>query len=71
MVLPIDQRATFTAAQGERSPKKGSFTVGITRTATNVHLTLSAWDEYSAIELYERLVQSVQNGKLTLDLKSK
>ncbi len=71
MVLPIDQKIASPAAQGDRSPKKGSFTVGITRTAANVHLTLSAWDEYSAIELYERLVQSVQNGKLTLDLKSK
>ncbi len=45
--------------------------VGITRSGTSVTLTFYAQDEYTSIELYDSLVQSVHAGKLNLNLSIK
>jgi hypothetical protein len=50
------------------SPDAPGLGVGVTRSGTSVTLTFYAQDEYTSIELYDKLVQSVQGGKLDLQL---
>jgi hypothetical protein len=46
----------------------GGFRVEIKRHGDVVEIIFTAGDEYTAIELYEHLVQSTQKGTLHLDL---
>jgi hypothetical protein len=46
----------------------GRVRVTVSRLGPSVQVTLHCGDEYAAIEVYERIVQSVRDGKLRLDL---
>lgn len=45
------------------------YKVAIRRTGCAVEITLTSSDEYAGIELYDRLMQSVKNGSLRLEVK--
>jgi hypothetical protein len=42
--------------------------VGIKRFGNSVQLTLQCSGDYHAIEVYDRVVEGAQNGKVTIDL---
>ncbi len=46
----------------------GKARVTVSRLGPSVQVALHCGDEYTAIEVYERIVQSVKDGKLRLDL---
>jgi len=47
----------------------GGYTIGIRRTGAAVTITLTSSSEYASMELYDSLVQSVEQGSLRLELK--
>lgn len=60
------------AKQKDEAPASGTNAatcgVSVRRIGNVVHLSLSAADDYRAIEFYERLVESAKKGKLQFDL---
>ena len=67
----IDGAGSNTKSSGEaRSVNRPSgFRIQVSRQGTTVHLSLSAGDEYAAVELYEHFVQALEQGRLSLELK--
>ncbi len=49
-------------------PPRSGFSVGVNRQGCVVHLSLTAGDEYGAVELYEHFVQSLAKGRLRLEI---
>ena len=45
--------------------------IGIKRTGASVQINLKCSGDYQAIELYDRLVEAAQKGKVTIDLKAR
>ncbi|WP_419759252.1 hypothetical protein [Acidisoma sp.] len=45
--------------------------IGIKRAGNTVQISLQCEGDYQAIELYDRLVDAAQKGKVTIDLKAK
>lgn len=50
--------------------KPGGIGVSVTRASNSVQISFECTDDYSAIELYEHLVRSAQNGHLEIDLRA-
>ena len=46
----------------------GGYKIAIRRTGPTVEITLTSGSEYASIELYDRLVQSLERGSLRLEL---
>ncbi len=67
----IDGAGRNTRGSGEaRSVSRpGGFRIQVSRQGTTVHLSLSAADEYAAVELYEHFTQALEDGHLSLELK--
>lgn len=65
-----DARQSEPAKISDRAsqPLTGGYTVAIRRIGPAVEITLTANNEYSGMELYDRLVQSLKNGSLHLEL---
>lgn len=53
---------------GNASAPALGYSLGIQRLGSTVHVTLTAGNEYLAIELFDRLVESAQAGQLRLDV---
>ena len=51
-----------------RQAVAGGCSVAVRRTGKSVEVTLTANDEYAAIQLYDSLVQSISRGRLRLEL---
>ena len=45
--------------------------IGIKRYGGTVQISLQCDGDYQAIELYDRLVEAAQKGKVTIDLQAK
>ena len=45
--------------------------IGIKRLGSTVQISLQCEGDYQAIELYDRLVEAAQKGKVTIDLKAR
>ncbi len=54
---------------GDEPARPGGFRINVNRQGTTVHLSLTAADEYGAVELYEHFVQALERGRLNLELK--
>lgn len=48
--------------------KEGGYKIALRRTSKEISITLTAADEYSSIELYDHLLNSVKNGSLHLEM---
>jgi hypothetical protein len=48
----------------------GKIQIAVSRLGLSVHMALGCGDEYTAIEIYERIVRSVKDGQLRLDLRT-
>ena len=53
-------------AAGGCSPWDGGLCVDVGRRGSLVKLTITAQDDYGAIELYEHIVRSLERGRLVL-----
>ena len=67
----IDGAGSETKPSAGDQPARpgGGFRINVSRQGTTVHLSLTAADEYGAVELYEHFVQALERGSLNLELK--
>jgi hypothetical protein len=56
------------AGQAISVTPNGKVHLTVSRRGQSVQMALRCSDEYAAIEVYERIVRSVKDGKLRLDL---
>lgn len=47
----------------------GGYKIALQRSSTDVLITVTSRDEYSSIELYDRLLKSVKSGSLCLEME--
>ncbi len=63
-----DVRQEATASVGEPRAATRGHGLGIQRIGCAVQVTVTAANEYLAIELYDRLIQAARDGSVRLDL---
>jgi hypothetical protein len=64
----LDLSETGQTASVTSRDAEGKVRLAVSRLGASVHLALHCRDEYAAIEVYERIVQSIKDGRLRLDL---
>jgi hypothetical protein len=57
--------------QGESASNLLGMRIAIKRFGDRVQIILQCHGDYQAIELYERVVEAAQRGKVTLDLSAR
>lgn len=67
----VEKRDFVPQSDPEGSSDVLGMRIGIRRYGNNVQISLQCEGDYQAIELYDRLVEAAQQGKVTIDLKAK
>jgi hypothetical protein len=67
----VNRRETTPQTDGDGVSDLFGMSIGIKRTGPSVQISLKCSGDYQAIELYDRLVEAAQKGKVTIDLKAR
>jgi hypothetical protein len=67
----VDKRDMISQPNGEGASGLLGMKIGIKRVGSTVQISLQCDGDYQAMELYDRLVEAAQSGKVTIDLKSR
>ncbi len=60
-----------TSTEGEDTTGLLGIRIGIKRFGSSVQISFQCEGDYHAIEVYDRLVEAAQTGKVTIDLKER
>ena len=67
----VQKRDLISQPDGEGASDLLGMRIGIKRLGSTVQISLQCEGDYQAIELYDRLVEAAQKGKVTIDLKAR
>jgi hypothetical protein len=67
----VQKRAMVTHSEGDGISALLGMSISIKRSGNGVQICLTCSGDYQAIELYDRLVEAAQSGKVTIDLKAR
>ena len=67
----VQKRDLISQPHGEGASDLLGMRIGIKRLGSTVQISLQCEGDYQAIELYDRLVEAAQKGKVTIDLKAR
>jgi hypothetical protein len=67
----VQRRDVTSQTDGDNASDLSGMSIGIKRSGSSVQINLKCSGDYQAIELYDRLVEAAQNGKVTIDLKAR
>jgi hypothetical protein len=67
----VQKRDMISQPAGEGASDLLGMKIGIKRFGSSVQISLQCDGDYQAMELYDRLVESAQRGKVTIDLKAR
>jgi hypothetical protein len=67
----VQKRDMISQPDGEGESGLLGMKIGIKRLGGSVQITLQCGDDYQAMELYDRLVEAAESGKITIDLKAR
>jgi hypothetical protein len=65
----VQKRDMISQPDGEGASSLLGMKIGIKRFGGSVQISLECDGDYQAIELYDRLVEAAERGKITIDLK--